>query len=388
MAGVTDEGFEAETVDTIKTAIEQELQTRFGASFNVRPTSVAGIVIGVMSQKLADLWEAAEAIYNSQYPETAFGASLDQLGLLTGTQRDPARRSEVVCGVTGTPGTIIPTGSRISNTDTGSFWRLQTENGNITIPAASATTGTFESEEFGEIAGFAATLTTIDTVVSGWTAVSNPLDATLGADLETDAAYRLRRISLLTQQGKGTFDALRADVLALDGIESAYVFENVTDTTNSDGLPGHSFEVVVLGTATEAVVAQAIWDSKPLGISAYGVTTGIAVDSLSESHVVAYTEATEQTVYVSLTATTGTGYGGLTADVAEAIVTFADDEYTIGSDVYVREIYGPVFDIPGVLDVTDMKVGFTASPTGFSNLSVGLREIAVFDTARIIVSIA
>src|SRR4051812_46746033 len=124
MSGVTDEGFEAETVDTIKTAIENELKNAFGTSFNVRPTSVAGIIIGIVAQKLADLQDEAEAIYGSQYPETAFGSSLDQLSALTGVQRLPATRSLVTCGITGTPGTPIPVGSRIRNSATNTYWRV------------------------------------------------------------------------------------------------------------------------------------------------------------------------------------------------------------------------------------------------------------------------
>lgn len=393
MAGVTETGFEAETTDTLKTAIENELKLAFGNSFNVRPTSVAGVLVGIMSRKLADLWEAAESIWGSQYPETAFGSSLDQLGLLTGTTRLQATHSEVTLALTGTPGTVIPTGSRVRNSDTGTFWRLKTSNGNITIPSTSAATGTFESEDFGEVLGVAGSLDTIDTVISGWTAVNNTADATLGRDQETDADFRLRRSELITSQGKGTLDAIRSDVLACTGIVGATVNENVTLVTDANGLPGKSFEVIVRqGTAASADIWQAIWDSKPAGISAYGTTTGPALDALSGTRYVAYTPVTEVSMYVAVSAiTTGGTFTGLTASLVNDIklaITAYEETLESGNDVVRKALEREVLEVSGVFDISgDLRVDRFASPTATSNTAIGFREHANFDTSRIDVTL-
>ncbi len=389
MSGVTDEGFVVETVDTIKTALEDELKTRFGASFNVRPTSVAGILIGVFAQKMADLWDAAEAIYGSQYPESAFGASLDQLALLTGQQRLVATRSIGVVGITGTPGTAIPALSRIRNEDTGTYWRTVEEDGTVTIPGASATTANVESEDFGEIIGVAGTLNVIDTVISGWDEVSNPLDASLGRDIETDAALRLRRANLLTVEGNATLDSIRAAVIALDGISEAHVFENVTNATDADGLPPHSFEVVLLQTDVEADdIAQAIWESKPAGISAYGSSVGTATDTQGEERIVGYSEGDEVEIYVSVTATTAASFSPTATGVSNikaAIVEYGED-FLLGDDV-IREAVRAQCFISGVTDVPSIYVDIYAAPTGTSNITVGRREVARFDTSRIVVTL-
>lgn len=390
MSGVTETGFEAETTDTLKTAIEAELKIAFGNAFNVRPTSVAGVWVGIFARKLADLWDAAEAIYNSQYPETAFGTSLDQLGLLTGAQRLPATRSESVLGLTGTPGTIIPTGSRVRNSDTGSFWRLQEDNGDITIPGTSATTGTWESEETGEVLGIAGSLDTIDTVISGWDTVNNTEDADLGRDIETDAAFRLRRAELLVAQGKGTLDAIRADVLAVEGITEVAVYENYTGSTDANGLPSKSFEVVVRqGTAVSASIWQAIWDSKPAGISAYGTTVGTATDDVEASHAIAYTRATEIPIYIAVTATTGAGFGATATGVAsiKASLTAYGTGRVCGDDVIKQALQALPFDVSGVVDVPTMKLDIYAAPTATANIAIGIREVATFDTSRITVTL-
>lgn len=390
MAGVTEEGFETETVDTIKTAIEEELKNQFGDSFNVRPTSVAGIIIGVFAQKLADLWDAAEAIYGSQYPETAFGRSLDQLGILTGVQRLPATRSEAIVGVTGTPGTVIPTGSRILNSDTQTYWRVIEEDGDVTIPAASATTATVESEDFGEILGVAGSLDTIDTVVSGWDSVNNPLDAELGRDEETDAEMRLRRTSLLTSQGKGTIDAIRADVADVDGVLEAYVFENVTLETDENGVPGKAFEVVLYEEDADAgEIFQAIWDSKPAGISSYGTSVGDATDSLGGTRQVAYSPAATAAIYWAISAiTTGGTFEGATAvlveNIKQSIIDYGD-ELGIGDDVVRHQGIAAYVGVDGVYDNSSTRVDRYAAPTAQANVTIGVREIAIFDTSRITV---
>lgn len=390
MSGVTDEGFEAETVDTIKTAIENELKNAFGTSFNVRPTSVAGIIIGIVAQKLADLQDEAEAIYGSQYPETAFGSSLDQLSALTGVQRLPATRSLVTCGITGTPGTPIPVGSRIRNSATNTYWRVTTVNGAITIPAASATTGSFESEDFGEVLGVAGTLNVIDTVISGWSAVSNPLDATLGSEQESDAELRLRRASLLQVQGAGTLDAIRSAVLELTGIRQVTMLENVTYATDANGLPAKSFETLILQSgANSSDILQAIWDTKPAGISAYGSTTGNATDLAGNTQVMAYSLATSLPIYVSLSATTGTGFGPTATGVAsiKSAITSYGDAFLMGDDAYLEGVRAKPFGVVGVLNVSSIKMDIYASPTATADIFTTIRQIATFDTSRVNVTL-
>jgi len=41
--------------------------------------------------------------------------------------------------------------------------------------------------------------------------------------------------------------------------------------------------------------------------------------------------------------------------------------------------------LAGVLDVPTFYLGFSASPSGTANLTIGTREIATFDVARVVV---
>lgn len=382
MAGLTSTGFEIKDLDTILTEIETEEKNLLGQSLVVRPTSVTGVINGIFSSKLSEMWEVAEEVNAAQNPDDATGTSLDQLCMLTGVVRLAATKSSVSLSLTGTPGTSIAVGRRVKNTSTSTYW---TNAASGVIGAASTVAITFDAEEFGPTIGLAATLTIIDTPVAGWTSVSNPLDATLGRNVETDQELRLRRTELLTAQGKGTVDAIRADVLAVADVTAAFVYENYTAITDADGVPSKAFEVIVLGGTSNAL-AQAIWNSKPAGISAYGTSTGTATDALNTSRVVAFTRPTSKTVYLALTATTGTGWAGATSAIAAALTAYGGT-LTVGDDVYRSRLYDPALDISGVVDITDLRLAFTSSPVGTANLTVTSRELATFDTSRITVAL-
>lgn len=89
----------------------------------------------------------------------------------------------------------------------------------------------FLSENYGPIPCPANSLTQIVTPVGGWNSITNSEAGTLGRFVETDAELRLRRLNSLRLLGRGTVEAIRAQLLAA-GATSALVFENVTMTQN------------------------------------------------------------------------------------------------------------------------------------------------------------
>src|SRR5690606_9975123 len=82
------------------------------------PQSVLGQLIGVFSKPCADIWENQEAVYNSQYPATAEGTSLDNVVQLNGITRLPALQTSVIGVCQGVEGTAINTDSLARQPDT------------------------------------------------------------------------------------------------------------------------------------------------------------------------------------------------------------------------------------------------------------------------------
>lgn len=85
----------------------------------------------------------------------------------------------------------------------------------------------FEAQDNGPIPVPVNTLTQIVTPLAGWTSLTNSEEGAIGRVVETDAELRLRRLQSLRLLGRGTVEAIRAQLLAA-GATSALVFENRT----------------------------------------------------------------------------------------------------------------------------------------------------------------
>lgn len=115
MAGLDTNGLTIKRLAEIKTDIESSLKNTFGDQINLLPESVFGQLVGIMAEREALIWELVEAVYNSQYPDSAEGVSLDDVGAITSFTRLPALESRIVGqALVGTPTTVIPIGTQFS----------------------------------------------------------------------------------------------------------------------------------------------------------------------------------------------------------------------------------------------------------------------------------
>ena len=77
MAGLTSTGFTKKTLQEIREDLQAALRAAFGDDINLDADSVFGRLVDNFAKPLADVWEALEAVYHSQYPSTAEGVALD-----------------------------------------------------------------------------------------------------------------------------------------------------------------------------------------------------------------------------------------------------------------------------------------------------------------------
>lgn len=113
--GVTAAGFVTKRLADIKGEIEAALKATFGNSIDLTSESPLGQITGIFSEREALLWELAEGVYYSQYPDTAAGVPLDNAAALTGSRRQPAAKGHIIGAIfKGTAGTVIPKDSVVS----------------------------------------------------------------------------------------------------------------------------------------------------------------------------------------------------------------------------------------------------------------------------------
>lgn len=119
--GVTPQGFRAKRLIDIKNELEDYFIGEFG-EINLDAQSVAGQIIGIYSKVLADIWENMTEVYESQYPNSASGVSLDNVVQLNGLNRLPALRTSVIGVATGTENTLIIAGKLARQPTTGEIF--------------------------------------------------------------------------------------------------------------------------------------------------------------------------------------------------------------------------------------------------------------------------
>lgn len=107
--GITATGFVMPQLVDIQNAINAQFQATFGADVNLGASSIFGQLSGIFAEREMLVWEAMGDVYNSEYPDTAFGVSLDNVGALTNIKRlGPLASTITAVNLFGTVGTLIP----------------------------------------------------------------------------------------------------------------------------------------------------------------------------------------------------------------------------------------------------------------------------------------
>lgn len=491
--GVTEAGFVRKRLADCKAELETEYRSTFGNNVDLSSTSPFGQQIGIHAEREAKIWELAEDVYNSAYPDTAEGVSLDNVVAISGISRLPETYSTAIVTLFGEAGTVVPQGSVVSvdgnasarfvtdedaeiepGTDAvqhiafsgvpaSGAWTLSidgdeteslaydanaaavqaalreldgyadvTVSGNYTdgfdvtfageageqpqplmtssdtlqtsSPAAITITITEETEgvlaqvdvavtaeEPGPVQAPDGSLTVIETPIFGWDSASNAEDAEVGRATETDAELKARRNQSLQKAGAGTVEAIRADLLALEGVTAALVIENATNSVDGDGRPAKSFECIVEG-GVDAEIAQTIWEDKPAGIETYGSETETVTDSQGFDHTVKFSRPTpvEIWVEVDITPNEDPDEGDVYPSNGDALVTQAILDFgaalTIGRNVIVNpKLIAAIGNaVAGINDLA-IRIGTAADPTLDNNIAIGATERSDWSASRITV---
>lgn len=131
--GLDNNGFTLKRLTDIQSEIETELKAKYG-EIATAPDSVFGQIIGVLSKQYADLWELGQLVYNSEYPSSAAGFSLDNVVQFLGLSRLPATKTRAQVVLEGNEGTVVPTGNVVSAIETNERFEAEAD---ITITKAN-----------------------------------------------------------------------------------------------------------------------------------------------------------------------------------------------------------------------------------------------------------
>lgn len=234
-------------------------------------------------------------------------------------------------------------------------------------------------------------LTSIVTPVLGWDTATNPEAGRPGRLAETDSEFRIRASQTLGQ-GSATDIAIRNAILnSVEGITAVSCTSNRTMTTDIDGRPPKSFEVVAGGGDIDDI-AQTIWENMPSGIQAFGDIFGTATDTTGISQTIRFSRPVQKYLHVrvkralyseEIYPTNGD------AAIKQAIVDWAAINYQLGTDVIYQRLVIPVYTVQGIGSV-QIEVDVTDNPTDIpnyvsANFTISSKQFVTAAVNRIVV---
>ena len=248
---------------------------------------------------------------------------------------------------------------------------------------------TFECTTDGAITPAIGDLTDIVTTYAGWDSVSNNVSANTGRLAESDTALRQRWNASLYTRSVGMTDSIASALMTLNGVTSAYVYENDSDSTDEDGRPPHSIEAVVNGGETDEI-GLTIWQKKAAGIDTYGSQSVSINDSQGFPHTINFNRPLIVPIYLNITVTEYPEEAlppNAQAMITEAVLNYGNT-LTVGNDVILQRFMGAIYqNVTGIgyITVTASTNGSTYSS---NNISIDARHVATFDASRIQVTIS
>jgi hypothetical protein len=363
-------GITVYTRDELISYFTTGFQQIYGSDINLASDTPDGQMINLFVQSVLDSQDLMVQIFNSFDPDNAIGNVLDQRVAINGIQRQAGT-------FTVTPITVVTTQSvnlyGLDQSDqtvytvsdaAGNLWQLQTT-------VLGTGTGTFVYDFQAAVPGaqltIPNTITVQVTIVLGVQSVNNPTTyTTLGTNEETDAALKIRRQRSVSLASQGYLAGLLAALLNIPGMSSAFVYENDTDSTDSDGVPSHSIWVITAGSAAVASIAQAIYDKRNAGCGMFGAQSYDITQVDNTIFTVYWDDVVPVNLFIAFTATS---INGTVAPNINAIRTDLPTDFVpaVFEEVNINGMATIVQQIDSNTLVT--SAGFTTGQTQIMTLS-------------------
>ncbi|HFG9586816.1 TPA: baseplate J/gp47 family protein, partial [Salmonella enterica subsp. enterica serovar Victoria] len=334
-ATVTAEGISAPDYQTILDTLTSYFQQIYGSDAYLEPDSKDGQMVALVALAVHDANNTAIAVYNCFSPATGYGAALTSNVKINGIARKGATNSTVDLLLTGTAGTTITNGT-VKDTNN-VIWRLPAS---VVIGVDGAVTVTAICSNSGAVAALARTITIINTPTRGWTSVTNPAAATVGAPAETDAELRIRQGQSVAIPSITPFEGVDGAIANIAGVTRHKLYENDTGKTDGNGLPPHSISAIVDGgDVTE--IARTIRGNKGQGVRTWGKTSVTVPDKYGNPHIISFSRPTDVPVYGKITLKVFAGYTSqIGVQIQQAVADYIN-RLMIGDQVLLSRIYSP-----------------------------------------------
>ena len=385
---LTSNGYEIKKLDEIIEDLSESIQAIF-PTINLDQSTPDGQLVALVSEAISLAYDIGLNTYNELNPNTATGLALERLCNINGIVRLQASPSNVIVRFEGADGTTVPRGTGVKSDNIPNVIFYTTDA--VTLTSLGYEYINCQADVNGETVVNPYDINKLQNPIVGIDTVFNEDPGSLGREVETDAQLRFRRESSVAILGGATIDALYAQVLQVDGVTDARIYENKEDFVDGNGLNPHSAWFIVRGGANQDI-ADAIM-TKSLASGLKGQQTVQWFDSSGFGHNVHFDRPVNTEVYVYVKAAAYDGWSSAyEAEIKEKIVQYVDDvrtgeaqcsagSFSIGDSVLASSLY------PAILGseqyrVENILVGLTY-PALQQVVNLTTDGFAIFDEARV-----
>lgn len=398
MSGITPAGFELKRLQEILADMDAALRAELGEDLTLDgEDDVLGQIRSVFAGEVQLLWETVGDLYTAQDLLQAEEDALDRIGMSLKIPRLGDARATGQIVVSGTASTLVPFGTQFEDPDTSVVVESVDD---ATIGGGGTVTLAVRALEAGPVDSTIDGITEIVTPVTGLDAVDSSTVLTGGRLKESDDAYRLRLGVAVEGQG-GTEGAMRAAILGVEGVETAFVVSNRGLTTDFRGTPGKATRIVIFPDLTsnaeaEDAIATAIFSTAGAGTQTYATggtaRTASVLDRQGQSQSVSWEYVEEIPLYVDLdfdvyADETALDQADLEALARQVVVNFINAR-AVGESVSTIDLIGAISQgVPGARSVNVLELDDVSPPVATGSYTIFFGQKATTQLANVSVSV-
>lgn len=345
----------------------------WGESVDTSDTQLLGHQMKQCSLALAEINQAFQEVADAQSGANVSGNRQDHLYAIVGLSRQAAAKSSVVITYTVDRATTIPAGHRV-RTATNVTFQLSAD---YVFSAAGSADLTLYCTEYGAYTAAAGDVNVPVTSVYGLVSVTNAAAVVPGRIRETDPQFRVRHTSATATSGQSDTATIEEAVRAVDG---------VSDGVCIDDDDAHTITVSVIG-GDDQDIAASIHNNRTGGIAMVGDQNVDYFDAdTGQTKTISFYRAADRNFYLSATLARNTALFPADGEVTirEQMAALVANLRIMGTVDYFS-LLAPFYSVAGIT-VSDLRIGWTSTPTGTANLTTTIQQRPALPDANITIA--
>lgn len=362
-------GYQPYDYETWLIKIQNDLKQNFNGDIDLSTGSFYESLAESVARQLAEIDLNSADVYDSRFISLATGTTLDRLATNYGVTRKKESYAHTKVTITGEVGYEVPAGTMFSNNENRNF---ETTDSVVIGEDGKAVVDVYAEEAGEDYNCEANTITDQVMYVDEIEEVTNTTPASGGQDLENDYNFR-QRVKIAGKSATSpTKNGIINAISQISGVTNATIEVNNNPTTNAAGDPPYTTHIYVLG-GNQDDIAQAISDNIAAGITLSGDIQKKVKLANGEYNDIRFSAGKQTIIYVkcavSIDINTEEEQESVKNDIIDNIEYFIQD-YEMGSLIPYTKIFGVIYDVEGVKNVTDLQLGTDPEKMGKEDIQL------------------